>query len=114
MLPRAHRLTRPADFSQTVRRGRRAGTPPVVVHLRTTTSFRPARVGFIVSKAVGPAVVRNRTKRRLRHLMAARVDRLPAGTDVVVRALPAAADRTSDGLAAEIDRAMARVSRPVP
>ncbi len=49
------------------------------------------RVGFVVSKAVGDAVRRNRVLRRLRHLSADRISLTPAGTDVVVRALPAAA-----------------------
>ena len=47
------------------------------------------RFGVIVSKAVGGAVVRNRVKRRLRHLAAGLVDDSRAVT-VVVRALPAA------------------------
>ncbi|GAB2593673.1 hypothetical protein GCM10009593_38000 [Microlunatus antarcticus] len=47
-------------------------------------------MGFVVSKAVGGAVVRNRVKRRLRHLVAAQLVGSPTGLDVVVRALPAA------------------------
>lgn len=50
----------------------------------------PPRVGFVVSKAVGNAVVRNRTKRRLRAIMASELAGIPAGIDVVVRAQPAA------------------------
>lgn len=50
-----------------------------------------SRVGFVVSKAVGGAVVRNRVKRRLRHLVARQLVGSPTGLDVVVRALPAAA-----------------------
>jgi ribonuclease P protein component len=68
---------------------------------------KPAvRAGFVVSKAVGGAVVRNRVRRRLRHLMRSRLDRLPDGTDVVVRATPAAADRTYAGLGADLDGAL--------
>lgn len=44
-----------------------------------------------MSKAVGGAVVRNRVKRRLRHLAAARFPALDFPVDIVVRALPAAA-----------------------
>lgn len=50
-----------------------------------------SRVGFVVSKAVGGAVVRNRVKRRLRHLVAQELVSAPGPRDVVVRALPAAA-----------------------
>ena len=49
------------------------------------------RVGFIVGKAVGNAVTRNRLRRRLRHLAAAELARTPGAVDVVVRALPRAA-----------------------
>ncbi len=49
------------------------------------------RAGFVVSKAVGGAVTRNRVKRRLRHMVAAQLASGTSGVDVVVRALPAAA-----------------------
>lgn len=72
-------------------------------------SDRPARVGFVVSKAVGTAVTRNRVKRRLRHLMRPRVDRLVPGSTLVVRAQPAAAAATSSELARDLDRCLGRV-----
>ena len=67
------------------------------------------RAGFVVSKAVGGAVVRNRVRRRLRHLMRPRLERLPDGTDVVVRALPDAANRTYSALAADLDGALSTI-----
>jgi ribonuclease P protein component len=63
---------------------------------------------------VGSAVVRNRVKRRLRSLAAARLDQLPAGSLLVVRANPPAAGASSDVLAAELDQAVARVLRRRP
>ena len=48
-------------------------------------------IGYTVSKKVGNAVTRNRVKRQLRHLTAARLPSVPFVVDVVVRALPAAA-----------------------
>jgi ribonuclease P protein component len=62
-----------------------------------------------VSKAVGSAVVRNRVKRRLRAQVADRLDRVPAGVDLVVRANPASAGATSDELGQHLDRALGRV-----
>jgi ribonuclease P protein component len=74
------------------------------------------RAGFVVSKAVGGAVARNRVKRRLRHLVRDRLAQLPAGTDVVVRALPGAADRPYLRLGSDLDAALAAARRrkPVP
>jgi ribonuclease P protein component len=59
-----------------------------------------------VSKAVGNSVVRHRVARRLRHLMAPRLADLPAGADVVVRALPAAAQASSEALSADLEGAL--------
>jgi len=69
------------------------------------------RAGFIVSKAVGGAVVRNRVRRRLRHLMRERLDSLPAGTDVVIRALPSSGARSYAELGADLDGALASAAR---
>jgi len=56
-------------------------------------------------------VTRNRTKRVLRHLVADRLPRIPAGCDLVVRANPAAAEATTPELAAELDRSLDAVLR---
>mgnify|MGYP005811846825 CR=1 FL=1 len=70
--------------------------------------------GFAVSKAVGGAVVRNRVKRRLRAIMADALPTLPAGSAVVVRALPPAADASFGELTADLNsavgQALAKVS----
>ncbi|WP_284251770.1 ribonuclease P protein component [Litorihabitans aurantiacus] len=70
-----------------------------------------ARVGFVVSKAVGNAVVRNRVKRRLRHLVAERIDRVGPGATMVVRALPPSALAEGPLLARELESAWARAER---
>jgi ribonuclease P protein component len=84
-----------------------------VVHANQTDTRAglPPRVGFVVSKAVGSAVARNRTKRRLRALMHQRISILPSGTDVVVRANPAAAQANSAELGSELDVLLGRVLR---
>lgn len=95
------------------RRRRRAGSELLVVHAAMTTDAtptRPPRVGFVVSKAVGNSVVRHRVIRRLRAQVTQRLDHLPAGTDLVVRAQPAAAEASSADLGAALDRALERVS----
>lgn len=61
----------------------------------------------MVSKAVGNAVVRNRTKRVLRHRMAALLPSMPEHTDVVIRATPAAGTAGADQLRTDLDRLLA-------
>ena len=126
MLPARHRLRDSADFRAAVS-GPRAGGRLVIVHARLREPSEPGtsvgesvgfgspdddapRVGFVVSKRVGNAVVRNRTKRVLRHLMADRLTGIPRGCDVVVRAQPAAATATTTDLAGELDRLLPRVT----
>jgi ribonuclease P protein component len=92
-----------ADFRRTVRRGIRAGRPTVVVHAASSTST-DVLVGFVVSKAVGNAVVRNSVKRRLRHIARDRLTDTPAGCRIVLRALPAAATRAG-ALRTDVDSA---------
>lgn len=82
----------------------------MVVHLARTDDERPVRAGFVVNKAVGGAVVRNRVKRRLRHLVAPRLSSLPDGALVVVRALPAAATASFAELDQDLDRCLRGVS----
>ncbi len=83
-----------------------------MVPTEPTEAPAPARVGLVVGKTVGPAVVRTRVKRRLRAVASARVRALPAGALVVLRAGPAAADASSADLAADLDRALARLLAP--
>ncbi len=95
------------EFKQAVRRGRKAAEPAMVVHVVPGTDGVTS-VGFVVSKAVGNAVVRNRVKRRLRHLTAARIDDVPAGSRIVVRARPSAAAATSAQLDEQLGSALER------
>jgi ribonuclease P protein component len=109
VLSAAHRLTDGETFRHAVRRGRRAGGTLLVVHLAVRDEAAPARVGFVVSKAVGNAVVRNRVKRRLRHLAREHVavlEALPGAALLVVRAQPASASASSAELGLELARCL--------
>ena len=132
MLPSQSRMRHRSEFTLAVRRGARAGRPTLTGHLFTQTpvstpdegsdgtpaaaisaaqSGGPARVGFIVSRAVGPAVVRNRVKRRLRVLVRGYLGVLPAGSLLVVRANPPAAAARQADLAADLDLVLGRLLR---
>ena len=90
MLPAPLRMRRSEDFAQTIRRGTRAGRDTLVVHCRRVEGSAERRVGLVVAKTVGNAVVRNRVRRRLRAVVVEQVDVVPPGTDLVLRALPPA------------------------
>ena len=120
MLPAAARLRRSEDFRVVLRRGSRAGRRRLVVHALTTdpsvaadavpsSTVPAARAGFVVSKAVGNSVVRHRVSRRLRHLVSARLGTLPAGTALVVRALPPSSTASSAELGSDLDAALRRL-----
>ena len=118
MLPARHRLRSSADFAAVFRgargaRGTRSGSRFIVVHANSTDARagQPPRVGLVVSKAVGNAVVRNRTKRVLRALMSARVGQLPEGFDVVIRANADIPGSPTAVLAQDLDRLLATVVR---
>jgi ribonuclease P protein component len=101
-------LRRSDEFRAVIRGGGRAGRRRLVLHVLTGTGGR-TRAGFVVSKAVGNSVVRHRVLRRLRHLVSSRLGTLPAGTALVIRALPAAAAATSAELGADLDAALRRL-----
>lgn len=105
-------MRRREDFSAALRRGGRAGRPLLTGHLLVRTgSDDPARAGFIVSKAVGSAVVRNKVRRRLRPVVAGHLRSLPAGSLLVVRANPQAATACQADLAADLDLVIGRLLR---
>ena len=114
MLAAAHRLRDSHAFRRTVSSGRRAGGAALVVHLLDDAPGADEagpRVGLVVGKAVGNAVVRNRVKRQLRHLVREHLTVLSASSDLVIRALPPAAGMRSTELGAELARCLQRVGR---
>ena len=114
--PRALRLRKRRDFTRVQRRGDRIVLSNLIV-VHRTGGVRPVegpRFGLTVSKKVGNAVVRNRTKRRLREAIRkiyARDDAL-SGVDIVFIARPSAATASAAELHAQVDQAMTRIRIP--
>ncbi|WP_239307964.1 MULTISPECIES: ribonuclease P protein component [unclassified Frankia] len=122
MLPVRNRVRTRAEHAQVGRGGHRIRSGPLVVHslavdnkagshhpvdnVNAPAALSPPRVGFAVGRKVGNAVVRNRVRRRLREQMRARLDQVPPGTLVIVRALPDSATASSAELGRALDRAL--------
>jgi ribonuclease P protein component len=113
VLPAESRMRRRADFTVAMRRGSRAGRALLSAYLLTGAGGedQPPLVGFVVSKSVGKAVVRNKVRRRLRSLIRGYLPSLPGGSLLVVRAHPQAATARQADLAAELDLVMGMLVR---
>lgn len=85
---RRGRLTRSAEFERVYRQGRSCANRYLVLHTFPNPAAESPRVGISVSRRVGGAVERNRVKRVLREAVAAAMDEMPSGQDVVVAARP--------------------------
>lgn len=111
MLPQQNRLRRRTDFVRVTRTGRRCTRGSLTTYLLEPAgdAVDAPRVGLVVSRALGGAVVRNAVSRRLRAVARERLDRLPNGATLVLRALPSAASDRSADLAADLDACLERL-----
>ena len=80
-----------------------------MVHALAAPTASTASAPGHPARADGPAVTRHRVSRQLRHLLRPRLESLPPGTDLVIRAQPAAAGTTSSELGDDLDAALARL-----
>lgn len=79
-----------------------------MTYVVTSDEPRSTRFGFIVSKQVGTAVVRNTIRRRLKAVCLEALPSVRPGTQVVIRALPSAATAGFGDLRAEVALCLSR------
>mgnify|MGYP001092730037 FL=1 len=85
MAPAPQRLTRRAEFLRVAAKGKRAPVHGLVLQALARDDAMPARLGFTVTKKVGNAVIRNRTRRRLKEAARLLLREQPVtGVDLVV------------------------------
>jgi len=107
------RLKRRAEFLRAASRGRKVAMPGVVLQMFARGDEAPARLGFTVTKKVGNAVVRNRSKRRLREAARLLLREQPmAGVDLVLVGRDATRSRKFTLLIDDLRRALARLGVP--
>lgn len=115
MLAQANRLRTAEEFRLTLRKGRRSAGRLLVVSVLTiledgSDQIRP-RFGFVITRKVGNAVVRNRLRRRLKAIARELIPEVAFGTRVVLRVLPLAAAATFTELDAEFRELLQRTGR---
>jgi ribonuclease P protein component len=102
-------LKRRPEFLRVAASGKKAAVGGVVLQALIRPDAEPARLGFTVTKKVGNAVIRNRTRRRLKE--AARLllaERPVAGVDLVLIGRASTRKRNFIILQGDIRRALER------
>jgi len=103
------RLKRRAEFLRLAAKGRKAPMPSLVLQALARGDDLPVRLGFTVTRKVGNAVVRNRTRRRLKE--ASRLllaEQQVTGFDLVLIGRAATRSRNFAALQDDIRRALNR------
>lgn len=113
---RPGRIRDRATFVELARSGRRARRGALTLVLLPQPGGTECRVAYAIGRTVGPAVTRNLVRRRLRELVRARADALPAGA-LLIRVAPAAASQSFATLGRTLDealKALAPLAAPAP
>ncbi len=108
--PRLQRLKKRAEFLRAASKGRKAAVHGLVLQALLRSDQQPLRIGFTVTKKVGNAVVRNRTRRRLKE--AARLvlhNAAPVGLDLVLIGRDTTRGRNFAALQDDLRRAMSKL-----
>lgn len=109
MAPPQARLKRRAEFLRVAAKGRKVPVHGLVLQALARGDAEPVRLGFTVTRKVGNAVIRNRTRRRLKE--AARLllgDHTVTGVDLVVIGREATRARAFPALIDDLRRALAK------
>src|ERR1700710_1489540 len=111
--PAPMRLKRRAEFLRVAKAGRKAAMPGLVLQALVHEAPGPARLGFTVTKKVGNAVIRNRTRRRLKEAARAVLAEAPlCGVDLVLIGRDATRARPFEALKDDLRRALGKLGVP--
>lgn len=108
----ADRLHRRAEYLRLQKIGARYQTAHFVMYAgRLAATADRSRLGTTVSRRIGPAVVRNRTRRRVRECYRLRLRPMfPAGTALIVIARTGAGELKSQAIAGELVQAASNLA----
>lgn len=109
-LPKSRRLKRPSEFDRVKKEGRSERGALLILGVLPSPDRHPLRAGFVTSKRIGGAVIRNRVRRRLREIIRKHQSDMSADFWIVVIARPKAARATSRELEDEWLRLAKRTS----
>jgi len=99
--PKRRRLRQPAEFERVKQDGRVQRGRLILLSVLETNDAAGFRAGFVTSRAVGSAVVRNRVRRRLREIVRRHQREIADGNWIVTVARTNAAKATYQELEVE-------------
>lgn len=108
--PKSRRLTHTAEFDRVRKEGSKFRGALISVAVLRAAEIKRCRAGFITSRKVGNAAVRNRVRRRLREIVRGHQTELAEGIWIVTIASPRAAHAAYSELEAEWLRLAGRAS----
>lgn len=111
--PKSRRLTRNAEFQRVRKEGKSARGELLTLGVLAVKES-PMRAGFVTSRQIGSAVVRNRVRRQLREIVRRHQREIVAGVWLVTIARPRAARAAFAALEHEWLRLAARTSILTP
>ena len=112
--PKSRRLTRGAEFEQVKKDGHVERGRLLLLSVYSVSDAAPFRAGFVTSRAVGGAVLRNRVRRRLREIVRKHQRGIADGKWIVTIARTSAAAASYQQLEAEWLRLAKRASILAP
>jgi ribonuclease P protein component len=101
-------LSRPQDFAALQRDGTSRSDALLVARYRRT-GLETTRIGLSTGRRLGGAVVRNRTRRRLREALRVMAPSFQPGWDVLIIARPALVEADHDALVGALRRLLDRI-----
>ena len=114
LFPKTRRLTLTSQFARVRKEGQNVRGRLLILGFLRTERTECFQAGFVTSKRIGEAVVRNRVRRRLRDVVRTQQGRLREGVWFIVIARPAAARASYGALKDEWLRLAERASILAP
>ena len=112
-MERKYRLRLNADF-QRVRQQGNSWANKLVVLCALPNDLKHSRFGFVASRRIGTAVVRNRVRRRMREAVRLRLTSVAEGWDVVFIARSAVVPATYAEVSGAVEDVLRRASLSKP
>ncbi|MBP9759063.1 ribonuclease P protein component [Candidatus Dojkabacteria bacterium] len=106
MLQQKNRLRKQKEFDRVFEKNRRIKSTNFQLLIHYGKNLLEPKFGIIVSSKIGNAVVRNKTKRRLREIIKANMTKFPINAEYIIITYPQIAKIEFSLLKAEVEKAL--------